>query len=85
METRTQRRRLREAGATLAIATGLVMGAMGGSAFAGQGSNQCSNGVCEQNYGGYGSSYHYVSTHSNGNGEYHNFSTYPYGGRTDRP
>jgi len=90
METRRQRRivrrRLRKVGASLAVVTALgVMGAVGGTAFAGQGSDQCSNGVCETNNGGYGSSYHYLSTHSNGNGEYHNFSTSPYGGRSDRP
>ena len=90
METRRQRRiirkRLRKVGASFAVVTALgVMGAVGGTAFAGQGSSQCSNGVCETNNGGYGSSYHSLTTYSNGIGESHYFSTYPYGGRTDRP
>jgi hypothetical protein len=90
METRRERRivrkRLRKIGGSLAVVTALgVMGAVGGTAFAGQGSSQCSEGVCETNFGGYGSSYHNLNTYSNGNGESHNFSTYSNGGRSDRP
>jgi hypothetical protein len=73
---------MRRAGIVFAsmMALGATAG-MGGLAFAGQGSSQCSQGVCETNYGGYGYSSHYVSSQ----GEYHNFYTNGFGGRSDRP
>jgi len=83
MERGTQRRRIRKDGATLAIATGLVMGALGGTAFAG-GHSGCSQNDCGtyvSNGGSYGSTGHYVSSP----GGYHDFSTYGHGGRNDRP
>ena len=85
METRRQRRvirrRLRKVGATLAVVTALgATGAIGGTAFAGGGSDQCSHfgQTCEENYGGNGFSHHYVDS----NGEYHNFNTYQGSGRS---
>jgi hypothetical protein len=82
-ERRVWKKKTRRIGvvlATAALAAGTA--AFGSSAFAGQGSNQCSNGVnstCEDNSGGYGSSDHYVSNL----GEYHCFYTYEGGGRND--